>query len=137
MPINSISYISNEEAESKINELKLNKNAHVAVINGDKVKTWDQYLKQIEIIYNFPTKGDNFNGYADWMMDLSWMECDSFALFIMNYDDFMCREPENKKHLMLMFLDTILPWWQHDIELYCVEGKPKQFNVYLVNTFIR
>ena len=134
---NTIYYISKEEAENKIRELTSDKSVHVAIIDGNKAKTWKQYLKQIETVYDFPTKDDNFDGYSDWMCDLDWLKRDSYALFIMNYDDFMRNEPENKKRVMLMFLDSILPWWQHDVELYCVEGKPKQFNVYLVNTFVR
>ena len=135
MPKNTIYYISKEEADNKINELKSNNKIHVAVINGNKVKTWKQYLSQIQAIYNFPTKNDNFDGYADWMQDLSWIEHDAYALFILDYDDFMIQEPQNKKIVMSIFLTQILPWWQHDVELYCLGGEPKEFNVYLVSSF--
>ena len=130
---NKILHVSPKEAEIKIKELNGFPNVHVAVVEGRKAKTWNAYLKQIERLYKFPTTGDNFDGYADWMQDLSWLEKDSFALFILDYEEFMCLEEKNKQIVMSIFTEQILPWWQHDVELYCVGGKPKEFNVYLVN----
>ena len=132
MCVNKILYISKQAAERKIKYLKTCENIHVAIIDGRKAKTWKDYLRQIETLFQFPTTNDNFDGYTDWMQDLSWLNKDAYALFIWDYDEFMCIEENNKKVVMSIFSEQILPWWQQDVELYCVGGKPKEFNVYLV-----
>ena len=130
---NKIFYISQQEAENKIKDFNARENIHVAVVDGHNAKTWKDYLSQIETLYQFPTTNDNFDGYADWLQDLSWLEKEAYALFIWDYDEFMSMDQNSKKIVMSIFLDQILPWWQHDVELYCVGGKSKEFNIYLVN----
>ncbi len=130
---NQIYYISDTQKNSIIAKLKINTANHIAIIDGQNTQTWEEYLQQVRKIYKFPTKESVFDGYRDWMQDLSWLNKETFSLFITNFNLFMRKEPINKKIVMDLFLDAILPWWERDVELYCVDGKTKPFNVYLID----
>lgn len=130
---NNIYYVSKQQAEEKLNDLKKDQMAHIGIIQGMTAKTWKDYLTQIRMQYLFPTIEDVFDGYSDWMEDLSWLNKDSYSLFIFDYELFMSKEPKNKKIVMSMFLEDILPWWDTDVTKYCVGGEVKPFNVYLID----
>ncbi|KQL34056.1 hypothetical protein AN960_20570 [Bacillus sp. FJAT-25509] len=70
--------------------------------------------------------------YLDWIRDLDWIEKDSFAIVIYNYNDFLNTELELKDIIINTFKDTILPFWEEEVERVVVEGKAKSFKVYLV-----
>ena len=128
---NKVAYISEQQAKDLITTLKQDKGYHIGVIDGIFSKTWLEYLEQIRLQYKFPTKEDVFEGYLDWMEDLSWLNKNAFALFIFNYNDFLSKEPQNKKIVMEMFTE-ILNWWSTDADKYWNEGMTRPFNVYLV-----
>lgn len=130
---NQIYYISDTQKNSLIAELKTNTANHIAIIDGQNTQTWEDYLQQVRKIYKFPTVESVFDGYRDWMQDLSWLNKETFSLFITDFNLFMCKEPINKKIVMDLFLEAILPWWEKDVELYCADGKTKPFNVYLID----
>lgn len=128
---NKIHYISKQSADEKIQNLQFDPQHHIGIIYGNKAKTWLSYLVQIREQYKFPTIEEVFDGYLDWMEDLSWLNKEAFSMFIFDYKQLLCVEPNNKKIVMEMF-DDILVWWSTDIEKYCVEGQPKPFNIYMV-----
>ena len=66
------------------------------------------------------------------MRDLSWIESDSFILCITNYDDFLSTNLEEKKIIMNMFQNTILPWWDEEVVKFVVDGERKKFNIFIV-----
>lgn len=129
---NKISYISKKQAEELIMTLNYDNSHHIGIIDGKNAKTWLEYLDLIRQQYHFPTNEDVFDGYLDWMEDLSWLSKNAFSIFIFHYKSFLSKEPKNKKIVMEMF-DELISWWSKDADIYWEKGKTKPFNVYLIN----
>ena len=133
---NKIYYITYEEAKKIINTLSQKEDTHIVVLDGNKIKNWKEYITQIKKEFNLPYLEDNnYDGYADYMTDLDWLGKEAYALFIINYDEFMCKDIVKKKLVMDIFLNQVLFWWGKDVEIHCVGGKSKEFNVYLINDY--
>lgn len=133
---NKIYYISEEEAQKKIKELKQREDIYSVVLDGSKIKNWDDYIRIITKEFRFPTfEKRNFAGYTDYFTDLMWIDKDAFALFILNYDKFMKDDIITKEFIMNRFLTDILYWWSEDVEVHCMGGESKEFNIYLVNGY--
>lgn len=128
--MNEIKFITEKELEGLTKEM--NKKRHLAVIDGKEIPNWDSYIKIIEKIYMFPMKNDNYDGYNDWMRDLSWFDEEEFILCIVNYKSFLSNDEKSKKIVMELFRDYILPWWDGEVEKYCVGGEKRSFQVLLI-----
>ena len=121
-------------------------------LQGKELETWQQYAVEIGRKLSFPAmyqeseKEHVFEAYDDWITDLSWFEgVEEFAIIIYDYRLFLWREKGNvrqgtygsyildKNLVVRSFVDSVLPWWDGDVEKYCVGGKAKPFNVYLVD----
>lgn len=109
-----------------------NNKYYVAVVDGKENQDWNSYRDTIERLFRFPTTQNNYDGYSDWMRDLSWFDVDGFILFILNYDEFLSNDLLTKEIIMNMFRNTILPWWEEDVEKYVVGGEKKYFNIFIV-----
>lgn len=127
--MNKIEIVSKERLEKIINK---NSKYHIAIIDGKKNKNWDCYRDTIEELYKFPTKHNNYDGYSDWIRDLSWINADGYILGIINYDDLLSDDLVCKNIIMKLFRKTILPWWDKDVEKYVVGGEKRPFNIYIV-----
>ena len=67
------------------------------------------------------------------MRDLEWLGKDEYALIIYNYENFLEQDLSLKKVIMDDFAESIMPWWQDEVETCVVGGKAKPFNVYIVD----
>ena len=133
---NKIYYISQEDANKKLLELKARGDVFTVVLDGSKIKNWDDYIRIMTKEFHFPKfESNNMAGYTDYMTDLMWIDQSAFALFILDYDQFMINAVETKKLIMDRFLTDILFWWGEDVEVHCMGGKSKEFNIYLVNNY--
>lgn len=130
---NEIYRVSFVEAELIKKEYLEKKNIYIAELDGRGINSWQDYIIEIQEIFQFPTQETNMDAYNDWMRDLDWLDKGGYVLFIYNFTDFLKNDSKLKKHVLNRFIDTILPWWQNDVELYVVDGKAKPFNVYLVD----
>ena len=111
------------------------KDIHVAEINGKYIQSWKDYSLEIEEKMDFPSTcaDHNFDGFSDWIRDLSWLNKKGYILIVYNFSEFMKSDPRVKDLIIRMFERSILPWWQEDVEEFCVGGERKPFNVYLVD----
>ena len=75
----------------------------------------------------------NYYSYLDWIRDLEWIEANEFAFIIHNFDQLLVQSPKERAIVINSLDKTVIPWWQNGIIYYQVQGKPKKFNVYLVN----
>ncbi|KPG72145.1 hypothetical protein AEQ18_02390 [Enterococcus sp. RIT-PI-f] len=73
-----------------------------------------------------------WDSYTDWMTDLSWIDNQCFCIVIEDYANFLKNDAEAKKIVIEIFEEDILPYWQKDVMKTVVDGKPRLFNVYLV-----
>ena len=130
---NVMIHLSQEEAEKKIAQLKDNSNVFTVVLDGAKIPDWRNYIRIVEKEYRFPTKNDNFDGYYDWMCDLSWLgENEGYALFIFNFEKFPARDPYSKNIVLEIFYN-LLGWWSVETERCAERGSSRPFNVYLID----
>ena len=128
--MNKIETVNIEYLNDLVN--RNNSNCHIAIIDGKENKDWDSYIKTIRKIYRFPTIEDNYDGYLDWMTDLSWLGADSFILIFFNYDELLSNDLVCRKIILDKFSDYILPWWDGEVEKYMVGGEKKDFNIFIV-----
>jgi len=137
---NQISLVNSQEIDSLRDQLYTHPNTWVAQIDGSRVTTWPEYTFAIQESFRFPASiTDGLishlspDGYLDWMRDLDWLDSSGYALIINHSEDFMSSDPHMRIKIMARFEDIILPYWQKDVERCMVGGKPKPFNVYLVD----
>lgn len=130
---NKIYQINTNEAKIIKEKYQSQQDIYIAELDGKNLRSWSDYIIEIQEIFQFPTQETNMDAYNDWMRDLDWLDKGGYVLFIYNFTDFLKNDSKLKKHVLNRFIDTILPWWQNDVELYVVDGKAKPFNVYLVD----
>ena len=131
---NEIYNITEEELSLVKQQLYSQKGVWVAEIDGSKIPTWKDYVREIERVFRFPTPCDkSMDAYLDWITDLSWLNSQGYSLIIKNVNNFMRNDLEKREKVLRFFREDILPFWQSDVEQYVVEGKAKPFNVYLVD----
>ena len=128
--MNEIKNISKDDFYDLVN--KNDNNYHVVVIDGKENQDWDSYVQSIEKLFKFPRPIRNLPSYVDWMQDLMWLNVDGFILGIINYDKFLSKDLWYKERVMKRFRETILPWWEEDVEKYCVGGEKKYFGVFII-----
>lgn len=130
---NKIYQINTNEAKIIKEKYQSQQDIYIAELDGKNLRSWSDYISEIQEIFHFPTKETNMNAYLDWMDDLSWLNKEGYVLFLYNFKDFLKNDTNLRKEILEMFTYNILPWWQNDVELYVVDGKAKPFNVYLVD----
>lgn len=131
---NKIISIDETEATQIKEQLAGQQDVYVVEIEGDQIQSWYDYISVIQSKFKFPTLCyDNMDRYFSWMRDLGWIEREAYVLIINNFDSFLESDLELKKEIITDFSETILPFWQYEVEEVVVEGKAKPFMVYLVN----
>lgn len=130
---NRIYTISQNDLTVVKQSLKQSDRIWIAEMDGNQANTLNNYLKEISNIFKFPIPAKSLDGYIDWMTDLDWLHANGYALIIKNFNNFMKNDLEKKEKILWFFKEDILPFWQSGVEQYVVEGKPKPFNVYLID----
>ena len=106
----------------------------VAEINGQNIKNMDDYLSAVWKAFRFPRTGHvNYYAYLDWIRDLNWLGADSYIFAIKNFKTFMDKSPKEREIILKSLENTVIPWWDSEIERYQVGGKVKPFNIYLID----
>ncbi|ELZ4686033.1 barstar family protein [Enterococcus faecalis] len=138
-----IEQVNSQEANEVKRNLS-NDNYFVAEIDGKKINTLEEYMKEIIRIFHFPEglfkNFNNFDSYDDWMTDLSWLSekgwvdkrNKGYVLFIYNFDEMMKDDPKIKNKIIYYFEESIIPFWQDEVEHVVVDGKTKIFKVFIV-----
>ena len=134
MIVNKIYHINTEEVERILQKAYQDKSMHLIEIQGNHVQSWNDYIINIEEKMKFPTSCiDSIDRYLDWIRDLSWLNKDGHIIVIYDYATFLLKDPQMKEIIMTSFQDSVLPFWQKDVEHCVVGGRAKLFNVYLVD----
>ena len=131
---NKIFEIKKDELIKLKKQLQMKNGIWIAEIDGNKINSWVEYAHEIYKAFRFPTPCyKSIDAYSDWIRDLEWLESDGYVLIIHNFKNFMKRDLELKKLIIKIFNETVFPWWESEVEEFCVDGKAKPFNVYLVD----
>lgn len=130
---NRVVYLSDKDIFELRRELSGKDSLYVVEINGEDVQNREEYLAFMSEAFRFPIPSRGFDGYLDWITDLDWLHKEEYVLIINHYKEFMKKDPGNKKEIIEMFQEDILPFWEGEVEVVFVGGKAKKFNVYLVD----
>ena len=106
----------------------------VAVIEGSRYRDWEGFVDDIAEIFDFPMRDQrNPNAFLDWICDLDWLGKEAYALFILDFPRFMEDNPRDKKWIIGLFTQLVLPFWEREVEQCVVGGRAKPFDLYLVD----
>lgn len=112
------------------------KGTYLVEIDGGEIPNVSSFFENIEEQYDFHTLngtwGKNWSAFDDLMTDLDWLDYDKHIIAIHSYDLLFSDEPEARKILMKYLKDSILPFWEEDVLNTVVDGKRKEFTVYLI-----
>ena len=67
------------------------------------------------------------------MTEMDELPDDKYIFVIKNYDDFLANNIEEKAEIEDYYENYLLPFWDKEIERVVVEGKRKDFDIYLVS----
>lgn len=131
---NKIVKLKRQQAQKIIKDKGKDPTCIIVVIDGREITVWEDYINKISELLDFPLQYEySKDSYIDWMTDLEWLKKESFIIIINNYDEFMINNLEDKKEVMQMFKDDILPFWEKDVLRIMTNGHLKSFSVYLVD----
>jgi hypothetical protein len=128
---NSISFVTRQEAETI--KTSINASIFVAEIEGKKIKTEEDYFREVWLAFDFPPAlRPSWAGHDDWIRDLDWLNADGYLFFVYDFPQFLRNDHDSKAFFAKHFQDFILPFWEDEVTRVVVGGKAKSFNVYLV-----
>lgn len=88
---------------------------HLAIIDGKSAMTSSDFLHCIGEQLKFPdAQNCNWDAYLDWMRDLSWLNTKSISIIILNFDSFLCKEPDKLKYFLSDLEEIVFPFWRND-----------------------
>ena len=126
------------------NEIPRNLKGFVAEIDGKEAKDSKSFLKIMWEKLKMPyPQWQNWDGYLDWMRDLTWIKEQDLNIVFTNFNDLLSEEPAIKASVINDFVSVIFAYWnavkEEDLEdknqikniaVYCVNQTSKT----LVNT---
>jgi hypothetical protein len=131
---NKVQTIKSDELNQIKKDLMEKPDVFVVEIQGATIQSWEDYILEIQTKFKFPTSClDSMDRYEDWIRDLSWLEKEEYVLIINQYQQLLSNDQKLKEIIISSFVDTVLPFWQEEVERVVVEGKAKSFMIYLVN----
>ncbi|MCI9072085.1 MAG: barstar family protein [Lachnospiraceae bacterium] len=129
---NRIICIGQKNADKILLNLRNDPNIFCVEIEGENCKVLSDYLTEVSTKFQFPILSEGYDGYADWICDLTWIREENIAIVIKNYGEFLCEEQYEKQTVVDIFEKLVFPWWESEVCEHVVEGKPRSFIVYLV-----
>ena len=128
----SIIYINQASADEILSDLKNAPNTFYVEIDGRKCKVSLDYLTEMSVKFQFPIPSKGYDGYLDWIRDLTWIEEENIVIVINYFKDFLCDDQRDKQFVLESFREIVFPWWESEVCEHMVEGKPRSFMVYVV-----
>lgn len=107
------------------------------VMDGSGITTYEEYFDRLWQAFGFSDlpegwKKDNHSEY-DFMTDDDFLPNDKYVFIIKNYEQFMKSNPIEKSKIEKRYNNYLLPFWDEEVERVVVDGKRKDFNIYLVS----
>lgn len=134
--MNTLYKMTKEEFEKKKILYKFNDVKYI-VMDGAGIETYEQYFDKLWEVFGFSEipegwKKDYHTEY-DFMTDDDFLPFEKYTFVIKNYDEFMKNNNWEKENLEGTYKNYLLPFWDEEVERVVVEGKRKDFNIYLVS----
>lgn len=81
------------------------------ILNGCEFQSINDFYDIMAEKFSFPTSCNGLVArYLDWMRDLSWMNYDSCEIHIVNQNDFLKLNIEDRENILNDFNNIILPY---------------------------
>jgi hypothetical protein len=134
--MNKLYRISKEEFEKQRILYKFDDVKYV-VMDGAGITTYEEYFDKLWEAFGFSDipegwKKDYHTEY-DFLTEMDELPNDKYVFVIKNYDDFLKNNDWEKNNLEDTYENYLLPFWDKEVESVVVEGKRKDFNIYLVS----
>ncbi|WP_115751711.1 barstar family protein [Listeria kieliensis] len=128
---NKIFHISKSEL-LKIKEERKKSACFNVTIEGDDIKTKEEFFSIMADKFKLPDS-NGWDSFIDWMTDLSWINEQCICFVIEDYSLFLKEDSQSKEMVTEIFEEDILPFWENEVTEVVVDGKPRQFDVYLID----
>ncbi len=107
------------------------------VMDGTGIETYEQYFDRLWEVFGFSDIPEgwkkDFHTEDDFMTEMDELPEDKYVFVIKNYDKFMKNNNEEKHEIEDYYENYLLPFWDEEVERVVVEGKRKDFIIYLVS----
>lgn len=134
--MNKLYRMTKEEFEKKKILYKYNDVKYI-VMDGKGIGTYEQYFDELWKVFNFSEIPDgwekDYHTEDDFLTEMDELPDDKYIFVIKNYDDFLANNIEEKAEIEDYYENYLLPFWDKEIERVVVEGKRKDFDIYLVS----
>lgn len=134
--MNKLYRMTKEEFEKRKILYKYNDVKYI-VMDGKGIETYEQYFDKLWDVFNFSEIPDgwekDYHTEDDFMTEMDELPDDKYIFIIKNYDDFLANNIEEKAEIEDYYENYLLPFWDKEIERVVVEGKRKDFDIYLVS----
>lgn len=106
-------------------------------MDGNGITTYEEYFDRLWQAFGFSDlpegwKKDNHSEY-DFMTDDDFLPNDKYVFIIKNYEQFLKSNSTEKSKIEKRYNNYLLPFWDEEVERVVVEGKRKDFDIYLVS----
>lgn len=100
------------------------------MLDGQKMTTEQDFFKGIVCSFKTPYEYtiENWDDFEDFMTYLFWIEGGKGINLIIFNSNSINVQPEFERSM----IRAVLPFWQKDVTEIMVEGKIREFNVYLI-----
>jgi RNAse (barnase) inhibitor barstar len=99
---------------------KKEKNTEVAILDGKTIATMADFYTQIAKQLHLPSYfGKNLDALFDCLCDFSWLDVNTVHIVLRGYDEFLSKEPRNKRWDVLVTLNDAASEWR------AMKGKDK------------
>lgn len=134
--MNELYRMTKEEFEKRKILYKYNDVKYI-VMDGKGIETYEQYFDKLWEVFNFSEIPDgwekDYHTEDDFLTEMDELPDDKYIFVIKNYDDFLANNIEEKTEIEDYYENYLLPFWDKEIERVVVEGKRKDFDIYLVS----
>lgn len=107
------------------------------VMDGAGINTYEQYFDKLWEVFGFNELPEgwkkDYYSEDDFMTEMDELPNDKYVFIIKNYDEFMVHNQYEKNEIEDYYENYLLPFWDEEVERVVVEGKRKDFNIYLVS----
>lgn len=134
--MNELYRMTKEEFEKRKILYKYNDVKYI-VMDGKGIETYEQYFDKLWDVFNFSEIPDgwekDYHTEDDFLTEMDELPDDKYIFVIKNYDDFLANNIEEKAEIEDYYENYLLPFWDEEVERVVVEGKRKDFDIYLVS----
>ena len=107
------------------------------VMDGSGITTYEEYFDRLWQAFGFSDLPEgwkkDYHSEYDFMTDSDELPYDKYIFIIKSYNELFKDNQFEKTNLEDTYINYLLPFWDEEVERVVVEGKRKDFNIYLVS----